>query len=63
MLALTDHDTFAGLAAATSATSEVEIVPGIEISCRLDDAEVHLLDLFVDPLLSRHDSTAELSPP
>lgn len=48
VLALTDHDTFAGLAAATAA-SDLEIVPGVEISCRLDDAEVHLLGLFVDP--------------
>ena len=48
VLALTDHDTFAGLAAAT-AVSDLEIVPGVEISCRLDDAEVHLLGLFVDP--------------
>jgi predicted metal-dependent phosphoesterase TrpH len=49
VLALTDHDTFAGLAAASAASSGVEIVPGVEISCRLDDAEVHLLGLFVDP--------------
>ncbi|GHG24448.1 MULTISPECIES: PHP domain-containing protein [Amycolatopsis] len=49
VLALTDHDTFAGLAAASAAATEVELVPGVEISCRLDDAEVHLLGLFVDP--------------
>ncbi|MEV6648311.1 PHP domain-containing protein [Amycolatopsis sp. NPDC051371] len=49
VLALTDHDTFSGLAAATAASSGVEIVPGVEISCRLDDFEVHLLGLFVDP--------------
>nr|WP_225958159.1 PHP domain-containing protein [Amycolatopsis lexingtonensis] len=48
VLALTDHDTFAGLAEA-SAASDIELVPGVEISCRLDDAEVHLLGLFVDP--------------
>ncbi|WP_410672878.1 PHP domain-containing protein [Amycolatopsis sp. cmx-4-68] len=48
VLALTDHDTFAGLDAATAA-ADIEIVPGVEISCRLDDAEVHLLGLFVDP--------------
>ncbi|WP_410614340.1 PHP domain-containing protein [Amycolatopsis sp. lyj-109] len=53
VLALTDHDTFAGLAAASAASAEVEIVPGVEISCRLDDAdEVHLLGLFVDPLFA-----------
>ncbi|MGW4063585.1 PHP domain-containing protein [Amycolatopsis sp. NPDC004747] len=49
VLALTDHDTFAGLAAASAAATEVELVPGVEISCRLDDAEVHLLGLFVAP--------------
>ncbi|ADJ48744.1 phosphoesterase [Amycolatopsis mediterranei S699] len=49
VLALTDHDTFAGLPAALAASAGVEIVPGVEISCRLDDAEVHLLGLFVDP--------------
>ncbi|EOD67810.1 PHP domain-containing protein [Amycolatopsis vancoresmycina] len=52
VLALTDHDTFAGLSAASAAAAEVEIVPGVEISCRLDDAEVHLLGLFVDPLFA-----------
>ncbi|WP_370966999.1 PHP domain-containing protein [Amycolatopsis sp. cg9] len=48
VLALTDHDTLAGLAEA-SAAADIELVPGVEISCRLDDAEVHLLGLFVDP--------------
>ncbi|MEV7099360.1 PHP domain-containing protein [Amycolatopsis sp. NPDC051045] len=49
VLALTDHDTFAGLEAAATAAPGIELVPGVEISCRLDDAEVHLLGLFVDP--------------
>ncbi|MEQ0564387.1 PHP domain-containing protein [Amycolatopsis sp. NEAU-NG30] len=49
VIALTDHDTFAGLAAASQAASDVEVVPGVEISCRLDDAEVHLLGYFADP--------------
>ncbi|MFB9687884.1 PHP domain-containing protein [Amycolatopsis plumensis] len=52
VLALTDHDTFAGLAAASAAATEVELVPGVEISCRLDESEVHLLGLFVDPLFA-----------
>ncbi|MFJ1761464.1 PHP domain-containing protein [Amycolatopsis sp. NPDC088138] len=52
VVALTDHDTLAGLALATPAAAEVgvELVPGVEISCRLDDAEVHLLGYFVDPV-------------
>ncbi|WP_326958974.1 PHP domain-containing protein [Amycolatopsis sp. NBC_01286] len=51
VVALTDHDTFAGLALAAPAAAEagVELVPGVEISCRLDDAEVHLLGYFADP--------------
>ncbi len=50
VLALTDHDTFAGLdAAVAAAVSGVEVLAGVEISCRLDDAEVHLLGLFADP--------------
>ncbi|WP_372671029.1 PHP domain-containing protein [Amycolatopsis kentuckyensis] len=51
VLALTDHDTLDGLAAA-SAASDIELVPGVEISCRLDEFEVHLLGLFVDPLFA-----------
>jgi predicted metal-dependent phosphoesterase TrpH len=50
--ALTDHDTFAGLPAATAASAGVEVIPGVEISCRLDEFEVHLLGLFVDPLFA-----------
>ncbi|MEU4250743.1 PHP domain-containing protein [Amycolatopsis sp. NPDC026612] len=49
VFALTDHDTFAGLHAAAAAAAGVEVLPGVEISCRLDDAEVHLLGLFADP--------------
>ncbi|MDQ7805252.1 PHP domain-containing protein [Amycolatopsis sp. A133] len=51
VVALTDHDTFAGLAEAGRAAADagIELVPGVEISCRLDDAEVHLLGYFVDP--------------
>ncbi|SFW71456.1 PHP domain-containing protein [Amycolatopsis australiensis] len=49
VVALTDHDTVAGLEAASRAATGVELVPGVEISCRLDDAEVHLLGYFVDP--------------
>jgi len=51
VVALTDHDTLAGLAAAGRAAREagVEFVPGVEISCRIDEVEVHLLGYFVDP--------------
>jgi predicted metal-dependent phosphoesterase TrpH len=59
-IALTDHDTFAGLAAATAAAADVEVVPGVEISCRLDDAEVHLLGLFAGPGHEPLDAELEL---
>jgi predicted metal-dependent phosphoesterase TrpH len=55
-LAVTDHDTVAGLAAAGKAAQElgIELVPGIEISAHVDVREVHVLGHFVrrdDPAL------------
>ncbi|TDE08771.1 PHP domain-containing protein [Jiangella asiatica] len=51
VVALTDHDTFDGWAAAISAgeDSGVEVVPGVEISTELRGHGVHLLGYFVDP--------------
>lgn len=51
VVALTDHDTLAGLPDAARAAGEVgiELVPGVEISCLLGAVEVHLLGYFVDP--------------
>src|SRR4051812_1007141 len=51
VLAVTDHDTVAGLAACTAAAAEVGVtlVPGLEISTRCLGEEVHLLGHFVDP--------------
>jgi 3',5'-nucleoside bisphosphate phosphatase len=51
VVALTDHDTLAGLSEASSAAAAagIEVVAGVEISCLLDTAEVHLLGYFVDP--------------
>ena len=53
VLAITDHDTTAGLAEAVRAAEEagraLRVVPGIEISARLRDREIHLLGHFVDP--------------
>ncbi len=50
-LALTDHDTVAGIAEARSAAMElgIELVPGIEVSATSDKREVHILGHFVDP--------------
>lgn len=48
-LAVTDHDTVAGLAAATEAAQAhgIELVPGIEISAFINGREVHILGHFV----------------
>jgi predicted metal-dependent phosphoesterase TrpH len=50
-VALTDHDTFAGLeeAAAAAADLELEFVPGIEFSAEYDGASLHVLGYWVDP--------------
>ncbi|MBB5785852.1 PHP domain-containing protein [Jiangella mangrovi] len=51
VVALTDHDTFDGWAAALAAGQEtgVEVVPGAEISTDLRGHGVHLLAYLVDP--------------
>jgi len=50
-IAVTDHDTTAGVpeAIAAGADSDIEIVPGIEISTRTRNREIHLLGLFIEP--------------
>ena len=50
VLALTDHDTTAGCAAAAAACRHagVTFVPGIEITAVLDGDDVHMLGYFID---------------
>ena len=49
-IALTDHDTVAGHDAARAALPPgLTLVPGMELSCRLDDHSVHLLGYLFDP--------------
>lgn len=50
-IALTDHDTTAGIAAALKAGSQynVEVIPGIEVSSSYQGHEIHILGLFVSP--------------
>ncbi|WP_143318810.1 PHP domain-containing protein [Clostridium sp. HBUAS56010] len=50
-IALTDHDTIDGLAEAieTASKTDVEIIPGIELSCAYEKGEIHILGLFADP--------------
>lgn len=51
VLALTDHDSTAGWAAATTAARRlgVTLVPGVEISCHAAGVGVHLLSYLHDP--------------
>lgn len=50
-VALTDHDTFGGLAEAEAAAVSLglEFVPGIEFSAEYDRASLHILGYWVDP--------------
>lgn len=49
-IAVTDHDTVAGVAEAMAAGEElgVEVIPGIELSTTVDKGEVHMVGLWVD---------------
>lgn len=49
-LALTDHDTTAGYrpAAVAAEAFDMEVIPGIEISCHAGGREVHVLGYFYD---------------
>ncbi len=51
VLAVTDHDTTAGVAEATAAGRAlgVEVIPGVEINTDVPRAEAHVLGYFVDP--------------
>ena len=51
VVALTDHDTYAGWPAAVAAAQElgVDLVRGVEVSCSHQGISVHLLGYLVDP--------------
>ncbi len=50
VLALTDHDTVAGIAAAAAALPPgLALISGMELSCRRDGHSVHLLGYLFDP--------------
>lgn len=54
VIAVTDHDTLAGVAPAQEAARQfppgrLRIINGVEISTRFDDQELHLLGLFINP--------------
>ena len=49
-MALTDHDTVAGMEEAMEKAAELsmELIPGIEFSCHMLGKEIHMLGFFVD---------------
>lgn len=51
VIALTDHDTVAGVPEAMEAGRElqVEVIPALEVSTTLGEVELHILGYFVDP--------------
>jgi predicted metal-dependent phosphoesterase TrpH len=65
VLALTDHDTIAGLDEAQSAAcaAGIRLVPGVEISAAWRGQAIHILGLWIDPaapqLRARLDAQAE----
>jgi len=59
VVALTDHDTVAGHAEARAAAGPVGLLPGMELSCRLDGRSLHLLAYVFDP--DQPDLAAELT--
>jgi hypothetical protein len=49
-IAITDHDTIDALGAATNAalSLDIEILPGIELTCQLNVTEIHILGYLID---------------
>lgn len=49
-IALTDHDTVAGISRARKAAQDylIELIPGIECSCFYEGTEIHILGLYID---------------
>ncbi len=51
VIAITDHDTAAGVgeAVAESVGRDILVIPGIEVSTRWSDQELHVLGYWIDP--------------
>lgn len=47
-VAITDHDTIAGLAEGLAAARTAEVVSGIELSVQTEEGSVHVLGLWLD---------------
>jgi predicted metal-dependent phosphoesterase TrpH len=50
-IAITDHDTVAGNAEAYAEglRDDVEVIPGVEISCDFTPTNIHMVGIFIDP--------------
>lgn len=50
-IAITDHDTVAGLAEAQQAAdqTDLELIKGVEMSCQIQTGTLHMLGYFIDP--------------
>lgn len=50
-IAITDHDTVAGVAEGVSEGKKlgIQVIPGTELSTRVDGRDVHMTALFIDP--------------
>ena len=48
-MALTDHDTVSGIDEALKAAKDLdmEVIPGIEVSCIYKEKEIHILGLYI----------------
>ncbi|MBQ7796142.1 MAG: PHP domain-containing protein [Lachnospiraceae bacterium] len=49
-IALTDHDTVSGISEAIEAAEDLDlqVVPGVELSCIYKEKEIHILGLYID---------------
>lgn len=49
-IAITDHDTCAGIAPAImfAKDMDIEVIPGVELTVELEDNEIHMLGYFID---------------
>lgn len=49
-IALTDHDTVSGIKEALEASDslDLEVIPGVELSCIYKEKEIHILGLFIN---------------
>lgn len=47
-VSVTDHDTIDSLQPLLKLSSDVEVIPGVELSTEIDNTEIHILGYFID---------------